>query len=79
MQCPRQIVVNCYSLHSKALYLFSGVALYGQRMEIRHYILPFLSSGYEHDLFCLDVGPCDSFSPINQIVKTILQRGMESV
>ena len=60
--CPKQIVVNYYSQHSMFLYLFNGDALYGQRLEIRHYILPFLPSGDEHEfLFCSDVGRCDSF------------------
>ena len=31
------------------LCLFNGDALYGQRVEIRHCILTFLPSGYEHD------------------------------
>ena len=59
------------------LHLFNGDALYGQRVEIRHFILPFVSSGYE---FCFRMqGHVIQFSQINQTVKTILQRGMESV
>ena len=62
------------------LYLFNGDALYGQRVETRQYILPFLSSGYEHEFcFVWMYGHVIHFSPINQIIKTILQRGMESV
>ena len=41
VRCPRQIVVNYYYQHSMVLYLFNAVALHGQRVEIRHYILPF--------------------------------------
>ena len=51
VRCPTLIVVNYYSQHSLVLYLFSGDDLYGQRVEIRHYILPILSSGYENE-FC---------------------------
>ena len=51
MRCSVQIVVNYYSQHSMVLCLFNGVALYDQRVEIRHYMLPFLSSGCEHE-FC---------------------------
>ena len=52
VRCPRQIVVNYYSQHSMFLYFFNGDALYGQRVEIRHYILPFLPIGYEYE-FCI--------------------------
>ena len=41
VRCPRQIAVNYYPQHSVFLYLFNGDALYGQKVEIRHYILPF--------------------------------------
>ena len=51
VRCPRQIVVNYYSQHSMVLYLLNGDALYSQWVEIRHFILPFLSSGNEHE-FC---------------------------